>query len=116
VPRLVTGRIVLQRETWRIAGKGLVADTPAAAFRTLQRLRRDLDLPRHVFVKLADQPKPVYCDLNSPLLVRSLTGHEDIELSEMLPGPDHLWWDTDGGRGTSELRYTVFSGPRVAGV
>jgi hypothetical protein len=115
VPRVVAGRVVLQRETWRIPVADLTAADHAATFLAFQRLRRRLALPRHVYAKIVDQPKPVYCDLDSPLLVRSLTGlltpdHDKVEVSEMLPGPQDLWFEVDGQRRTSELRYTVFAG------
>ncbi|MEU0414330.1 lantibiotic dehydratase [Streptomyces griseorubiginosus] len=114
VPRLMSGRVVLQRERWRIPVADVLTPTPETAFLATQRLRRRLRLPRHVFAKVKSQPKPVYCDLDSPLLVRSLLGllsrdHEDVEISEMLPGPENLWWEIDGDRRTSELRYTVFA-------
>ncbi|MGW0537869.1 lantibiotic dehydratase [Streptomyces sp. NPDC003032] len=114
VPRLMSGRVVLQRERWRIPVADVLMSDPETAFLALQRLRRRLQLPRHVFAKIWGQPKPVYCDLDSPLLVRSLVGllgrdQEDVELSEMLPGPENLWWEIEGDRRTSELRYTVFA-------
>ncbi|MDX3104972.1 hypothetical protein [Nonomuraea angiospora] len=46
----------------------------AAAFLAVQRLRRRLALLPHLYAKIAGQSKPVYCDLDSPPLVRSLTG------------------------------------------
>ncbi|MFF5177242.1 lantibiotic dehydratase [Micromonospora sp. NPDC000316] len=114
IPRLVTGRVVLQRETWRLPIEDLRGTDLNTGFLTTQRTRRRLELPQHVYVKIPGQPKPVYCDLDSPILVRSLVGllppTGEIEVSEMLPGPDDLWLTTPEGRHTSEVRYTVFSG------
>lgn len=80
----------------------------------MQRLRRSLELTRHLYIRCPGEPKPVYCDLNSPLLVWQLAAGrpatDRLELSEMLPGPDGLWFtDGDGAARTCEIRYGVFS-------
>jgi len=121
VPRIRVGDVVLQREFWRLpAGKiaaGTVGEEPGAFLR-VQQLRVDLDLPRHVYLRCAGEPKPVYCDLDSPLLVRQLTRmasalppDADVTVSEMLPGPGDLWLDDGHGGRTSEIRYAVFTVP-----
>ena len=61
------------------------------------------------------EPKPVYVDWESPLLVHQLFrlargAGGPVEFSEMLPGPGELWLDIDGAPRTSELRCAVFSG------
>ncbi|MFJ2770490.1 lantibiotic dehydratase [Streptomyces sp. NPDC087300] len=131
IPRIRCGRVVLQRETWRVPAarlRGAAAfDGPAgptggeeaAEFVAACRLRADLGLPRHVFVKVPGEPKPIYVDWQAPLLVRQLcrlAGREDgtLEISEMLPTPDQRWLRVRGQRYTSELRCAVFSpgGPR----
>ncbi|MGW0764033.1 lantibiotic dehydratase [Streptomyces sp. NPDC002676] len=122
VPRIRCGRVVLRRESWRVpvadlqpwtpGGRSVAAD--AAAHLGAVRLRERLGLPRHCFVKIPGEPKPVFLDWEAPLLVRQLVrlakGVEGaLEFSEMLPGPDELWLDVAGRRHTSELRCTVFS-------
>ncbi|MFJ6617736.1 lantibiotic dehydratase [Kitasatospora sp. NPDC091335] len=122
VPRIRCGRVVLRRESWRVpvaelrpwspGGHPVAAD--AAAHLGAVRLRERLGLPRHCFVKIPGEPKPVFLDWEAPLLVRQLVrlakGTEGaLEFSEMLPGPDELWLDVAGHRHTSELRCTVFS-------
>lgn len=123
VPRIRTGRLVLRRQTWRVpaeriwrpaGGPGGPGD--AAQFRAVQELRERLRLPRHVFVKLSHEPKPMYVDLDSALLVRQLCRSarqtdEPAEFSEMMPGPEQLWLRVEGRRYTTELRCAVFSGP-----
>ncbi|MEV4577108.1 lantibiotic dehydratase [Nonomuraea jabiensis] len=52
MPRLVAGRIVLQRERWRIPVADLRAAGHAAAFLAVQRLRRRLALPRHLYAAM----------------------------------------------------------------
>ncbi|MFJ9631668.1 lantibiotic dehydratase [Streptomyces sp. NPDC101175] len=126
IPRIRCGRVVLQRETWRVPAarlRGTAAfDGPAgptggeeaAEFVAACRLRSELGLPRHVFVKVPGEPKPIYVDWHAPLLVRQLcrlAARKDgtLEISEMLPTPDQRWLSLRGHRYTSELRCAVFS-------
>ena len=77
------------------------------------RLRAD-GLPRHLFARIAGEPKPFYVDLCSALLVTNLArawrGAADrpdngVQLQEMLPDPDALWLrDAAGRRYTTEFR------------
>ncbi|GAB7180211.1 hypothetical protein ATKI12_0042 [Kitasatospora sp. Ki12] len=123
LPRIRYGRVVLQRELWRIPPGALRGWSPgvhraagdAAEFAAACRLRAELGLPRHGFAKIPGEPKPVFVDWTSPLLVRQLFRlarkvEEAVEFTEMLPAPDQLWLDVGGGRRTSELRCAVFSG------
>jgi hypothetical protein len=120
LPRIQVGDVVLRRETWRSSCGGFAAAGPEPdhdGFLRVQRLRRSLGLARHLYVRCPGEPKPVYCDLDSPLLVRQLVklaggrpATDQLELSEMLPGPDELWFtDADGAARTCEIRYGVFS-------
>ncbi|WP_424862851.1 lantibiotic dehydratase [Streptomyces sp. MMS24-I29] len=114
MPRITMGRVVLQREFWRVAPPELAAPSRQEAFLKVQALRSRLGLPRHVYARIPGETKPICCDLDSPLLVRQLTrfaarSNSALELSEMLPAPSHLWARDAQGRYTSELRYTAFS-------
>nr|BFD94197.1 lantibiotic dehydratase [Kitasatospora sp. Xyl93] len=122
VPRIRCGRIVLHRERWRVPAEALRGWSPgvhrskgdAAEFAAARRLRRELGLPRRGFLKIPGEPKPVYVDWDSPLIVRQVfrlarRTAAPLEFSEMLPAPEHLWLDIDGERHTSELRCAVFS-------
>lgn len=123
LPRIRCGRVVLCRETWRVpaaevrgqAPGGIAGGSDAAGFHAVQALRRRLGMPRHVFAKLTTEPKPVFVDLEAPLLVRQLRRlakkADSIEFTEMLPDMDSLWLRVDGRRHTSELRFCVFSEP-----
>ncbi|MCQ8773877.1 lantibiotic dehydratase [Streptomyces telluris] len=146
LPRIRCGRIVLHRERWRIPARAFRGWSPgvhrangdAAEFTAGRRLRRDLGLPETGFAKIPGEPKPVYVDWRSPLLVRQLfrlarktgtatgsttgstTGSatgpstgSTVEFTEMLPSPDQLWLDIGGQRHTSELRCAVFSRGRA---
>ncbi|MFI2606487.1 lantibiotic dehydratase [Kitasatospora sp. NPDC018619] len=122
VPRIRCGRIVLHRERWRVPAEALRGWSPgvrpakgdAPEFAAARRLRRELGLPRRGFLKIPGEPKPVYVDWDSPLIVRQVfrlarRTTDPLEFSEMLPAPEHLWLDIDGERHTSELRCAVFS-------
>ncbi|GAA4727258.1 lantibiotic dehydratase [Phytohabitans rumicis] len=115
-PRITVDRLVLSRETWRPeltsipAGRG---HDEAAAFVAIRRWARRLGLPRHVFWRIPGEPKPLYLDLDSPILVglfattvrRPGGAAVRATISEMLPAPDQLWLrDAEGRRYTSELR------------
>ncbi|MFI6684264.1 lantibiotic dehydratase [Streptomyces sp. NPDC050485] len=129
LPRLVHGRVVLQRAMWGLPAAACHGKDWYAGFRAVQRLRAEHGLPRHVFVKFPQEVKPLYCDLDSPLLVRQVSrmakaaGDGRLVVSEMLPGPGSLWLTSSLGKVTSELRYAVFSsggtpgpqGPRPEG-
>jgi hypothetical protein len=88
----------------------------AMRFLNARRWAAELGLPRFVFYKSPIEVKPVYLDLQSPVLVnlfarvvrRTAQGSgadEAIWVSEMLPGPDEVWLEDGAGqRYTSELR------------
>lgn len=122
IPRIRVGRLVLLRERWRIPATEFrgwspgkrAASTDVAEFTAARRLRRRLMLPRFCFAMVTSEPKPIFVDWASPLLVRQLFRYarksdSPVVVSEMLPSPEELWLDIDGKRHTSELRCAVFS-------
>ncbi|MGH3244283.1 MAG: hypothetical protein ACRDNL_28180 [Spirillospora sp.] len=108
--------LVLSRRTWSVGAGEIGARDARGAFLAVQRLRERIDLPRHVFARTAQEGKPIYIDLDSPLLVRQLTRFaaraQDVRFSEMAPGPDELWARTGGHSYTSELRFAAFDAQR----
>ncbi|MFI6744028.1 lantibiotic dehydratase [Nonomuraea sp. NPDC050451] len=121
-PRVTVDRLVVARETWRPdlasmpAGKG--HDEPAA-FAGIRRWARRLGLPRHVFWRVPWEPKPLYLDFESPMLVGLFAtamrrpGGAGLRatITEMLPTPEQLWLrDAEGRRYTSEFRLVTVSG------
>jgi hypothetical protein len=119
VPRVTCGRVVLARQQWRVPSDRVApgsASDEAGDFAAARRLRHDFGLPNPVFAKSPAEPKPVYVDWDSPVLVRQLVrmarsaGGRHIDFSEMLPGREQLWLRADDGRFTSELRCALFSG------
>jgi hypothetical protein len=72
-------------------------------------------MPRRVFAKSPLERKPMYVDVESPVLARILCRHarraaaeapdERVRFTEMLPLPEQCWLaDADGRRYASELR------------
>ena len=106
--RITVGRTVFRRESWRIP----VGDCPTDPA-GLAVWARDHGMPRRVFVRMPDERKPTYLDMESPILARifcrQIRQHADrpdelVAASEMLPRPEDCWLELDGERYTSELR------------
>jgi lantibiotic biosynthesis dehydratase-like protein len=106
--RITIGRTVYRRESWRIP----VGDCPAdpAAVAGWARAR---GMPRRVFVRMPDERKPTYLDVESAVLTRIFcrqirrradSAEQSVLVSEMLPRPEDCWLETDGEKYTSELR------------
>src|SRR5882762_10172842 len=89
-----------------------------------ERLRAAKDWPRFVYIRPTEQAlrrsgaegrdkdtKPVFVDLESYLFLeifhRWLMKAGELEVTEMLPTPDDLWWQERDGRRTFELRTLV---------
>ncbi|PPK67091.1 lantibiotic dehydratase [Actinokineospora auranticolor] len=104
-PRVTVDGVVLQRARWRFTLPAPGADR-FDRWRALQLLRRDLGLPRYVYVRHPAEPKPLHLDFHDPLSVLDLARLPAVEVvaSEMLPTPDQLWWRVDGAAHCAELR------------
>ena len=110
-PRVTVGGVVLSREQWTLQGPGRLAPE-ADAFLEVRRWARARGLPRRFFARFPEETKPVYMDLDSPLLVETFArmaaaaeGRGPLRVSEMLPAPGSLWLpDAAGRRYTAELR------------
>jgi hypothetical protein len=114
--RVAIGKLVVQREAWRLAaGELAFSATKDVAWKQFAALRAWASangVPRHVFVKAESEAKPIYFDFHSPLyvetfvaLMRRLPPADQVAISEMLPGPQELWLhDADDNRYTTELR------------
>jgi hypothetical protein len=127
-PRLRCGKVVVQRQTWTIS----VNDLPASNYtgissqlvRAIEKLRAEKNLPRFVYIRPTEQAlrrsgaegrdkdtKPVFVDLESYLFLeifhRWLMKAGEIEVSEMLPDPEHLFWKEPDGRHSFELRTLI---------
>lgn len=120
-PRVTVDRLVVARETWRVAASGVAfADEKNEARRFVRAgwWRTALGLPRFTFVVSPAEPRPFYVDFHSPVYVnilakaiRRLARHDPggkLVISEMLPTPEQTWLTDDRGeRYTSELRFVA---------
>lgn len=127
MPRLKVGRCVVQRRTWLIErhelDEGRFEGTDAKLVVTVERLRAARGLPRWVFVRPVPtffsktltgkdkDHKPVCVDLESYMGIEVLASwarkYPLLEVTEMLPDPDHLCWREKTGKYTFELRALV---------
>lgn len=110
------GDLVLSRRSWSVASGHLRARDARDAFLAVRRMRDQIGLARHVFARTDGEGKPIYVDLDSPLLVRQLTRFAAqarvVRFTEMTPGPNELWLRVGGRSYTSELRFAAFDGRR----
>jgi len=119
LPRVELGPLVVLRERWRRPAREMTFPHhagPFARYTAVRRWAEALGLPRFAFARLPTEEKPMFVDLESPLLVDLLVRHAKlgaerggpdaaVTLTEMLPTPDEAWLpDAEGGRYTSELR------------
>ena len=131
MPRLRCGRVIVQRRSWTVTleelGPGNFTGISRDLVLALERLRAEKGWPRHVYIRPSEQAlrrsgavgrdkdtKPVFIDLESYLFLeifhRWLTKAGELEVSEMLPGPDHLFWQEADGRRSFELRTQIVPG------
>ena len=127
-PRLRCGRVVVQRRTWTIAAEEIPEGNYTGVSRNLvlaiERLRAQKQLPRYIYIRPTERAlrrtgaenrdkdtKPVFVDLESYLFMeifhRWLVKAGELEITEMLPDPDHLLWREPDGRHTFELRTLI---------
>ena len=132
MPRLRCGRVIVQRRSWTVTfeelGPGDYTGISRDLVLAVERLRAEKEWPRYVYIRPSEQAlrrsgaegrdkdtKPVFIDLESYLFLeifhRWLTKADELEVSEMLPGPDDLLWQEPDGRRTFELRTQIV--PRV---
>nr|WSX77861.1 lantibiotic dehydratase family protein [Streptomyces sp. NBC_00899] len=112
LPRVRLGNLVLQRKSWRFAADDLppaVAGQPDPQwYLSWREWQRSRGLPSRVFASLGGEHKPQYVDFDSYACVRLLEtaarkSDSAVVLTEMLPGPDHLWLRDGRHRYVTEL-------------
>jgi hypothetical protein len=127
-PRLRCGRVIVQRQSWTVKTEELTPGNYAGVSPRLvlavEKLRAEKDLPRFIYVRPTEQAlrrsgaegrdkdtKPVFVDLESYLSLeifhRWLVKAGEIEVTEMLPDPQHLFWKEPDGRHSFELRTLI---------
>jgi hypothetical protein len=128
MPRLRCGRVIVQRRSWTVAheelGPGNYTGVSRDLVLAMEQLRAQKDWPRYVYIRPTEQAlrrsgaegrdkdtKPVFVDLESYLFLeifhRWLVKAGQLEVTEMLPDPDHLLWPESDGRRTFELRTMI---------
>jgi hypothetical protein len=138
MPRLLCGKVIVQRRSWTISAEelppGNYSGVSSELVLTIERWRAEKEWPRYIYIRPTEQAlrrsgaegrdkdtKPVFIDLESYLFLeifhRWLTKSGELEVTEMLPDPDHLLWregedgiQSPGARRTFELRTLI--GPR----
>ena len=116
---------IVQRRAWTVSvgemGAGNFSGLSRDLVLAIERLRAARDLPRFVYIRPTEQAlrrsgaegrdkdtKPVFIDFENYLFLeifhRWLTKSGELEITEMLPAPDDLWWREADGRRTFELR------------
>jgi len=128
MPRLRCGKVIVQRRSWTVSLEELPAGDYTGVSRNLvvaiERLRAAKGWPRYVYIRPSEQAlrrsgvegrdkdtKPVFVDLESYLFLEIfhgwLTKSGELEVTEMLPDPEHLLWQEKDGRRTFELRTQI---------
>jgi hypothetical protein len=128
MPRLRCGRVIVQRQSWTVAleelGPGNYTGVSRDLVLAIEKLRAQKDWPRYIYIRPTEQAlrrsgaegrdkdtKPVFVDLESYLFLeifhRWLVKAGELEVTEMLPDPDHLLWPESDGRRTFELRTMI---------
>jgi thiopeptide-type bacteriocin biosynthesis protein len=108
LPRVVSGRLVLSRASWRVSQEELASlgrVQGAARFRAVQAWRARRRLPRWIALADADNELPIDLDnvLAVDTLVELVKGRDRAALVELFPGPDQLWARGPEGRFVHEL-------------
>lgn len=114
-PRITIGKAVFQREQWRFTRKQLLPGKyPGVSFELMldmHRAARCHGLPRHLFLRVPGERKPVFIDRYNYFLLELLQylmpAETEFVLQEMLPAPDELWLRNAHGTFCAELRLSV---------
>jgi len=108
LPRVVSGRVVLERARWRVAGteiKPIAEAGGAARFRLAQQFRTERRMPRYVV--LADGDQELLLDFDNALaldaVIDLIRNRHELLLTELYPGPDELCSNGPEGRFVHEL-------------
>lgn len=128
MPRLRCGNVIVQRRSWTVRMEELKPGNYAGLSRDLvlavEELRSAKGWPRYIYTRPTEQAlrrsgaegrdkdtKPIFIDLESYLSLeifhRWLVKAGELEVTEMLPDPDHLCWQESDGRRTFELRTLI---------
>jgi hypothetical protein len=113
-PRLSIDSLIVHRESWTFDPAELAFASASGLDRFVEARRwaRRHGIPRAIFVRVPQEPKPCFIDLESPVYVEILAKlvrqAPTVKISEMLPAIGDTWLaDADGQTYTSELRMAL---------
>lgn len=114
-PRITIDNLVICRESWTLKADQCPFAQESRGpkqFLAAQQWRKQHRFPRWLFAKASSERKPMFVDLDSPLLIELLCNQirksDVVAFSEMLPAIDDNWLaDAEDRRYTSELRTVV---------
>jgi hypothetical protein len=120
-PRIMLGGVVFRRASWTrtVASlrSSLAAEGELALLLASRALRSELGWRGPVFASIPGEPKPLFLDLENLFLVeafeRALHRAPDdgaVRFTEMLPGPEELFFEAPDGPRTFELRIGIYRG------
>jgi thiopeptide-type bacteriocin biosynthesis protein len=108
LPRVVSGRVVLERARWRVSAteiKPIAAANGAERFCLAQEFRRDRRMPRYIV--LADGDQELLLDFDNALaldaVIDLIKNRHELLLTELYPSPDELCASGPEGRFVHEL-------------
>lgn len=124
-PRLQVGRVIVQRETWRlepdVAFRQASQSGGYKAYAAWREFRRKHGLPERVFIRgclperltFDKDIKPVFIDFRSPLLLemasKMMSRFQKLLITEMLPGTEDCWLEAIDGHHSSEFRTVILA-------
>jgi Lantibiotic dehydratase, N terminus len=111
-PRITVDGVVFSREKWQLTPdeiRFVHLEMPVERFIAARAWARTMGMPRRIFIKVPDETKPVFVDLESSVLVdnmaRMVRKAPWVTISEMLPDIEQTWLvDRERRTYTSELR------------
>jgi hypothetical protein len=128
-PRLQVGRVIVQRESWKVKPDAEQIEAAKAggerSYESLRALREAHSLPERVYLRgvlpqrmsLEKDVKPVYMDFRNPLLTEvasKMVGRFDrLLITEMLPTIGDCWLEGPGGHYSSEFRTVVMASQKT---
>lgn len=120
-PRAQINNFIFQREQWIFLKDDLFFSRDSynkqgiELWLELESWRRKEGMPRQFFLKIAYAEKPVFIDFENYFSVEvfknlAKKSYERLYITEMLPGPENLWFKDGEGRYTCEFRLIVYKG------
>jgi Lantibiotic dehydratase, N terminus len=104
LPRVTIDGVIVSRAQWTLMPDAIPrpAGDRATQFAVIRRWAAELGLPRHVFVRVPHEVKPMYIDFESPLFVEVLMSlvreASTVTIVEMVPAPDETWLPDHAGQ------------------